>query len=71
MCNDYIGRIDPKFSIVHSRIVDDRKMMPRFKGCIGALDGTHINATPPPEDDIRYIGRTGRVTQNVMVVVIF
>jgi hypothetical protein len=71
MCKDYIRPIDPKKFTVHSRITGDRKMMPHFKGCIGALDGTHINATLPPEDDIRYIGRTSRVTQNVMVVVIF
>lgn len=46
-------------------------MMPHFKDCIGALDGTHINATPLVEDVIRYIGRTGKATQNVMAVVDF
>jgi hypothetical protein len=46
-------------------------MMPHFKDCIGALDGTHITATPPPHDLIRYIGRSGKPTQNVMAVVDF
>lgn len=71
MCKDYIRPIDPNFSTVHSRIAGDRRMMPHFKDCIGALDGTHINATPPVEDVIRYIGRTGKATQNVMAVVDF
>jgi len=46
-------------------------MMPHFKDCIGALDGTHISATPPPNDLIRYIGRSGKPTQNVLAIVDF
>jgi len=45
--------------------------MPHFKDCIGALDGTHISATPPPNDLIRYIGRSGKPTQNVLAIVDF
>jgi hypothetical protein len=45
--------------------------MPYFKDRIGALDGTHILATPPPHDIVRYIGRTGKATQNVLDVVDF
>jgi len=45
--------------------------MPYFKDCIGALDGTHISATPPPNDQIRYIGRSGKSTQNVFAIVDF
>jgi hypothetical protein len=69
ICKDYIRPIDPNFRTTHQRITDDRRMMPYFKGCIGALDGTHILATPPPHDVVRYIGRTGKATQNVLDVV--
>jgi hypothetical protein len=35
------------------------------------LDGTHFNATPPPKDVIRYIGRSGQATQNVLAIIYF
>jgi len=71
MCKDYIRPIDPNFSTTHSRISNDRRMMPHFKDCICALDGTHILTTPPPHGLIRYIGRSGKVTLNVLAVVDF
>ena len=71
MCGDYIRPIDPNFRTTHQRITNDCRLMPYFKDCIGALDGTHILATPPPHDLIRYIGRTGKATQNVLAVVDF
>jgi hypothetical protein len=43
-------------SSTHSRISGDCRMMPHFKDCIGALNGTQISATPHAEDLIRYIG---------------
>jgi hypothetical protein len=46
-------------------------MMPHFKYCIGALDESHINVTHSLEYVIRYIGRSGNATQNVLVVVDF
>eukprot|EP00267_Zea_mays_P031056 XP_008662998.2 protein ALP1-like [Zea mays] len=46
-------------------------MWPHFKDCIGAIDGTHICANPPPQDFLRYLGRSGKATQNVMAVVDF
>ena len=46
-------------------------MMPHFKDCIGALDGTHISVTPPPDELIRYIGRSGKAMQNVLAIVDF
>ncbi|WVZ77678.1 hypothetical protein U9M48_025518 [Paspalum notatum var. saurae] len=71
MCEDYISPIDPNFSTIHPRITGDRRMMPFFKDCIGAIDGTHIAAVPPSHDLIRYIGRSGKATQNVLAVVDF
>jgi hypothetical protein len=54
MCEDYIRPIDPNFSTTHPRITKDRRMMPFFKYCIGAIDGTHIAAVPPSHNLIRY-----------------
>jgi hypothetical protein len=71
MSVDYIRPVDPNFSTTHTRISRDRRMMPYFKNCIGALDGTHISATPRSEDLIRYIGRGGIATQNVLAIVDF
>jgi hypothetical protein len=71
MCEDYIRPIDPNFFTTHPRISNDSRMMPYFKDCIGALDGTHISATPPPNDVIRYIGRSRKPTQNVLAIVDF
>lgn len=68
MSKDFVRPKDPNFSTVHSRIRNDRRMWPHFKDCIGAIDGTHILATVAPEDLIRYIGRSGSATQNVMAV---
>lgn len=69
MSKRYIQPKDPNFHTVHSRITDDQRMWPHFKNCIGAIDGTHINANPSKRDYIRHIGRSGKPTQNVMVVV--
>jgi hypothetical protein len=71
MSKKYIQPRDPNFRDVHSRITNDQRMWPHFKDCIGAIDGTHISATPPKKDFIRYIGRSGKPTQNVMGVVDF
>ena len=71
MCEEYIRPIDPNFCTTHRRITNDHRMMPHFKDCIGALDGTDILATPPRQDLVRYIGRSGKATQNVLVVVDF
>jgi predicted signal transduction protein with EAL and GGDEF domain len=59
MSVDYIRPMDPNFSATHTRISRDRRMMPYFKICIDALDGTDISATPRSEDLIRYIGQSG------------
>ncbi|WVZ79578.1 hypothetical protein U9M48_027143 [Paspalum notatum var. saurae] len=50
----------------HSR--DDRKAYPHFKDCIGALDGTYIRVSLSPDDQIRFIGKSGIPTQNVLAV---
>jgi hypothetical protein len=68
---DYIRPIDPNFGTTHPRITKDHRMMPFFKDCIGAIDGSHVATVSPSHDQIRYIGRSGRATQNVVFVVDF
>jgi hypothetical protein len=71
MSKRYIQPNDPNFHEVHSRIANDQRMLLHFKDYIGAIDGSHINTDPPKKDFIRYIGRCGKPTQNVMEVVDF
>jgi hypothetical protein len=71
MWKDYIRPIFPNFFKMHSRISRDRRTISHFKYCIGALDESHINVTHSLEYVIRYIGRSGNATQNVLVVVDF
>jgi hypothetical protein len=71
MAKDSIRPDDRNFTTVHKRIRDDRRVWTHFKGCIGAIDGGHIGAIPPPRDYVRYIGRSDTPTQNVMVVIDF
>jgi hypothetical protein len=66
MSKDFIRPKDPNFRTVHRRIRDDRRAFPHFKDCIGALDGTHIRVSLPPDDQVRYIGKSGIPTQNVL-----
>ncbi|KAM3311200.1 hypothetical protein ACQJBY_031707 [Aegilops geniculata] len=69
MSSHYIRPQDPNFHIVHDRIKRDKRAFPHIKDCIGAIDGTHIRASiPEGPSKVRYIGRTGATTQNVMAV---
>ncbi|GKV15184.1 hypothetical protein SLEP1_g25986 [Rubroshorea leprosula] len=69
---DLIKPQDPTFSTIPLEILDDKRYMPHFKDCIGAIDGTHILACVKKEDQIRFInGRKGIPTQNVMAACSF
>jgi hypothetical protein len=59
MSKDFIRPKDPNFHTIHRRIRDDKRAYPYFKDCIGALDGTHIPVTLPPDEQVRYIGKIG------------
>ena len=37
-----------------------------YQDCIGAIDGTHITVTVPEEDQLRYRGRKGIPTTNIL-----
>ncbi|XP_020578175.1 putative nuclease HARBI1 [Phalaenopsis equestris] len=63
-----IRPIDYKFEQTPAEISKDARYMPFFKDCIGAIDGTHVDARIPNNDKVAFIGRCGSPTQNVMVV---
>ncbi|XP_031108447.1 uncharacterized protein LOC116012916, partial [Ipomoea triloba] len=62
----YITPNDPTFQAIPSYITNDARYMPYFKDCIGCIDGTHIAACIPEADQLRYRGRKGIPTFNVM-----
>src|ERR1700761_3976984 len=72
--------ISPKFyqhcislpsSDVPFEVEIEPKFFPYFKDAIGAIDGTHINATPPAQDRARYRDRKGGMSQNVLAACTF
>ncbi|XP_056164068.1 uncharacterized protein LOC130137309 [Syzygium oleosum] len=54
------------FDVVPEEILMDPNHKRYFKDCVGAIDGTHINASIPISQQIPYRGRKGSTTQNVM-----
>ncbi|XP_047306619.1 putative nuclease HARBI1 [Impatiens glandulifera] len=64
MANDQILPVDQK--IVHPKLREEKYKY--FKNCIGAIDGTHIKLFGPKEEIIKYIGRKGYSTQNILAV---
>ncbi|CAN6560322.1 unnamed protein product [Malus baccata var. baccata] len=68
MATDIICPHDRQFKRVSNKIKDDNRYWPYFKGCIGAIDGTHVPVVVPREMQVPYIGRKGNTTQNVMAV---
>ncbi|XP_020571681.1 putative nuclease HARBI1 [Phalaenopsis equestris] len=59
---------DPTFVRMPAQIRNDARYMPHFKGCIGAIDGTHVHARVPENEKVAFIGRSGSTTQNIMAV---
>ena len=46
--------------------VYDYLMFLWLQNCVGAIDGTHVRACIPSENQILFIGRKGVPTQNIM-----
>ncbi|KAI0511706.1 hypothetical protein KFK09_012338 [Dendrobium nobile] len=53
------------------KIKSSNRFMPFFKDCIGAIDGTHIKARVPKENEAAFRGRKPYPTQNVLAAVDF
>ncbi|KAK8934261.1 hypothetical protein KSP39_PZI014367 [Platanthera zijinensis] len=54
---DVIKPIDRQFRDIPAEIRYDPRYMPFFKDCVGAIDGTHVDARIPVEDQGYSIGR--------------
>jgi hypothetical protein len=52
---------------VEDAIALNTKLFPFFKDCLGAVDGTHITATPPATNIVCYRDRKGGISQNVLI----
>lgn len=46
----------------------DPNKHPLFKYCIGAIDGTDVKAVLPHHEPVKFIGRKGVPTQNVLAI---
>ncbi|XP_060972307.1 uncharacterized protein LOC133038235 [Cannabis sativa] len=57
MSVDVLKPPDPDFKDVPEEILRDSRYMPHFKNCIGAIDGVHVNAVIPPEDQVPFVGK--------------
>lgn len=58
---------DPKSRTMHGRLQNPR-FSPFFNNCIGAIDGTHIQAVVPNNLVVQYTCRKNITTQNVIAV---
>ncbi|KAI5342156.1 hypothetical protein L3X38_010031 [Prunus dulcis] len=68
MAMDVIKPMDREFSDIPQATLGDSRYMPHFKDCIGAIDGVHVQASIPHQDQVPYMGRKGMPTQKVMAV---
>ncbi|KAK8935967.1 hypothetical protein KSP39_PZI013674 [Platanthera zijinensis] len=68
LLQDVIAPVDDRFTHILKKILNGDRYMPYFKDCIGAIDGTHVDARIPVKKQVPYIGRHGFPTQNVMAV---
>ncbi|XP_058775533.1 uncharacterized protein LOC131649792 [Vicia villosa] len=70
LARDIIRPKDSTFQFVPPHIANYERYMPYFKGCvcdcIGCIDGAHIAACIPEAEQMRYRGRKGIPTFNVM-----
>ncbi|XP_056165612.1 uncharacterized protein LOC130137706 [Syzygium oleosum] len=61
----------PSFDVVLEEILMDHNHKLYFKICVGAINGTHINASVLVSKKIPFRGRKGITTQNVLFVCSF
>jgi hypothetical protein len=61
----------PKGNEVPPEILNDQKLFPYFKDCIGAIDGSHFHAYVDADAMPRFRNRKGWISQNVLVACTF
>ena len=67
----YPDFVNPPSSSTPSKILNNSRFYPWFEDCIGALDGTHVRASVPIEDQDRHRNRKGVLSQNVLAAISF
>jgi hypothetical protein len=60
--------VKPSPTKIPNEISTNPKNFPFFENCIGALDGTHIPAVVPVEEQANFRNRKGLLTQNVLAI---
>ena len=63
----YVRRSTPN-DPVSAKIYDNEKLWPFFRGCLGAIDGTHIPLSPPTALQSLYRNRKGFLSQNCLCI---
>ncbi|XP_071696406.1 uncharacterized protein [Rutidosis leptorrhynchoides] len=66
-----INTFDNQLVISFRQRLQLKKILPIFKNCIGAIDGTHVRVRVPNKDAPRYRGRKGYPTINALVACTF
>ncbi|XP_058197655.1 uncharacterized protein LOC131313382 isoform X2 [Rhododendron vialii] len=61
----------PNLDVTPPEILNDGRYYPWFQDCVGAIDGTHIEAWVPRHRQVAYRGRKSTITQNVMAACSF
>ena len=67
----YPNFVHPPSPSTPYKILNNSRFYPWFEACIGALDGTHVRAHVPIEDQDRYRNRKGTLSQNVWAAISF
>ena len=62
LSRDIIRPDDPQFNAVPDQIRNSNRYYPYFRNCIGAIDGTHVDAHLAPDKIQPFIGRKGYAT---------
>ncbi|XP_049361528.1 uncharacterized protein LOC125826253 [Solanum verrucosum] len=63
--------IKPSDGTIQPEIRNNYRYYPWFANCVGAIDGTHVLASVPIEQQSRFRGRKGTTTQNVLAAINF
>lgn len=71
LCKLHKEVVLPPTGIMPQYISSNPKLYPYFKGCLGALDGSHIPIKVAAKEGIVYRNQKGRVTTNVLAACTF
>lgn len=61
----------PSHTQLPYEITSNPKLFPFFRDCLGAIDGSHVDAFVPDNMLARYRDRKGRISQNILAACTF